>query len=154
MLEVIVFLGAFSGVAAIWGAIFLMIRSRLQRAAQARAIIEGERVIIPLAAAFAVLRGAPLLAAARNSMAPRLVLHPDRVEVKVLRTRFHPYERITEVDYRSGIGTRNVVLTFAGALFLFAGNTGNETLARDAISRLKAHGCPLSARAQALLDAA
>lgn len=152
MLEVIVFLGAFAGVAAIWGAVFLMIRGRLRQAAQARAIVEGDRVTIPLVAAFAALRGAPLLAAARNSMAPRLVLHADRVEVKVLRTRFHPYERITNVDYRSGIGTRNVMLTFSDTLFLFAGNTANEALARDVISRLKARGCPLSKRAQALLE--
>lgn len=151
MLDIVFFLAAIAGVALIWGLVFLMIRSRLRQAASAKAVHDGARVTIPLISGFAALRGLPFLASARNSISPRLILHADHVEVKVLRTGNHPYNTVERVDYRRGLGTRNVVLTFSGHAFTFWGNTGNEALAGEAIGLLAARGCPLTPRAQALL---
>lgn len=141
------------GLGAIWGLVFLMIRARLRAAARARPIQDGTSVTIPLVAAFAGFKGMPWLACAHNSISPRLTLHADQVEVKVIRKRRRPYHQIQQVDYRTGIGTRNVILTFTDSLLSFRGNTASHSLARDAIRLLRARGCPLSPRAQALLDA-
>lgn len=142
------------GVGAIWGLVFLMVQARLRAAARARPIVDGTSITIPLVAAFAGFRGTPWLACAHNSLSPRLKLDADHVEVKVIRKRRRPYRLIQQVDYRTGIGTRNVILAFSDSLLSFRGNTASESLAREAIRLLRARGCPLSPRAQALLEAA
>ena len=152
MLDLLFIPAILLGLGAIWGLVFLMIRARLRAAARARPILDGTSVTIPLVAAFAGFKGMPWLACAHNSISPRLTLHADEVEVKVIRKRRRPYSRIQQVDYRTGIGTRNVILAFTDSQLSFRGNTASTSLAREAIRRLQARGCPLSPRALALLE--
>ncbi|WP_295864918.1 hypothetical protein [uncultured Xanthomonas sp.] len=104
-------------------------------------------LIVTLEAAFAGLTFLPWFAWAHNSLNPRLILHADHVEYRVLRTRTRPYREIASVDYRKTWGTENVVLAFQGAKTTFIANTGLLRRTREAIAFLQQQGCPLSARA-------
>ncbi|AWH26715.1 hypothetical protein [Stenotrophomonas sp. YAU14D1_LEIMI4_1] len=106
---------------------------------------------VTLEAAFLGLRALPWFALAHNSLNPRLILHADRVEYRVLRRHERPYSAIAEVDYRNWRSTQNIVLAFEGSAFTFIANTGVLGRTRGAIARLQAQGCVLSPRAQALL---
>lgn len=108
-------------------------------------------LIVTLEAAFAGLTFLPWFAWAHNSLNPTLILHADHVEYRVLRTRTRPYREIARVDYRKAWGTENVVLEFQGAKTTFIANSGLLRRTREAIAFLQKQGCPLSARAQALL---
>ncbi len=108
-------------------------------------------LIVTLEAAFAGLTFLPWFAWAHNSLNPRLILHADRVEYQVLRTRTCPYRGIANVDYRTAWGTENIVLEFQGATTSFIANTGLLRRTREAIAMLKQQGCPLSMRAQTML---
>ena len=108
---------------------------------------------VTLEAAFLGLRALPWFALAHNSLNPRLILHADRVEYRVLRRRERPYSAIAEVDYRNWRSTQNIVLAFEGSAFTFIANTGVLGRTRGTIARLQAQGCVLSPRAQALLSA-
>ncbi|MBK0027891.1 hypothetical protein IAE57_17140 [Stenotrophomonas sp. S48] len=109
---------------------------------------------VTLEAAFLGLRALPWFALAHNSLNPRLILHADRVEYRVLRRRERPYSAISEVDYRNWRSTQNIVLAFEGSAFTFIANTGVLGRTRGAIARLQAQGCVLSPRAQELLGSA
>ncbi len=106
---------------------------------------------VKLIAAFGGFKPVPWLAWGHNNMAPRLVLHPDKIEYRLFRTRLRPYAEVELVDYRSTWRTFNVVLSFEGALTTFNGNTGEERTAREAIAYLADRGCLLSERANRLL---
>jgi len=108
---------------------------------------------VTLEAAFLGLRALPWFALAHNSLNPRLILHADRVEYRVLRRHERPYTAIAEVDYRNWRTTQNIVLAFEESAFTFIANTGVLGRTRAAIARLQAQGCVLSPRAQALLSA-
>ena len=108
---------------------------------------------VTLEAAFLGLRALPWFALAHNSLNPRLILHADRLEYRVLRRHERPYSAIAEVDYRNWRSTQNIVLAFEGSAFTFIANTGVLGRTRAAIARLQAQGCVLSPRAQALLNA-
>lgn len=108
-------------------------------------------LIITLEAAFAGFTFLPWFAWASNSLNPKLILHADHVEYRVLRTRTRPYSEIARVDYRKAPGTENVVLEFHAAKMTFIANTGLVGRTREAITLLHQQGCPLSERAQALL---
>ncbi|WP_240196682.1 MULTISPECIES: hypothetical protein [Stenotrophomonas] len=108
-------------------------------------------LIVTLEASFAGLTFLPWFAWASNSLNPKLILHADQVEYRVLRTRTRPYSEIARVDYRKAPGTENVVLEFHAAKMTFIANTGLVRRTREAIALLHQQGCPLSDRAQALL---
>lgn len=108
-------------------------------------------LIITLEAAFAGFTFLPWFAWASNSLNPKLILHADHVEYRVLRTRTRPYSEIARVDYRKAPGTENVVLEFHGATMTLIANTGFVRCAKEALMLLHQQGCPLSERAQALL---
>ncbi len=67
---------------------------------------------VRLVAAFAGWKGIPWLCWAHSDLSPRLVLHADRVEFRVIRTRSKPYSSISRVDYRKWHYTENIVLEF------------------------------------------
>ena len=102
---------------------------------------------VRLVAAFAGWKGIPWLCWAHSDLSPRLVLHADRVEFRVIRTRSKPYSSISRVDYRKWHYTENIVLEFTDSLTTFIGNTMNPATARQAIRYLQEKGCPLSERA-------
>lgn len=104
---------------------------------------------VRLVAAFAGWKGIPWLCWAHSDLSPRLVLHADRVEFRVIRTRSKPYSSISRVDYRKWHYTENIVLEFTDSLTTFIGNTMNPATARQAIRYLQEKGCPLSERASA-----
>ncbi|HEO1558502.1 hypothetical protein [Pseudomonas aeruginosa] len=88
---------------------------------------------VRLVAAFAGWKGIPWLCWAHSDLSPRLVLHADRVEFRVIRTRSKPYSSISRVDYRKWHYTENIVLEFTDSLTTFIGNTMNPATARQAI---------------------
>lgn len=120
-------------------------------AAPQAAVVEGDALRVPIAAGFSGWSGMPWLASATNSINPRLILHADRIECRVLRTRIKPYAAVAQVDYRQTIGTTNVVLVFTDSVVTFMGNTRSKDVARRAIAYLADKGCPLSPRAAELL---
>lgn len=85
---------------------------------------------VRLVAAFAGWKGIPWLCWAHSDLSPRLVLHADRVEFRVIRTRSKPYSSISRVDYRKWHYTENIVLEFTDSLTTFIGNTMNPATAR------------------------
>ncbi|HBN9741858.1 hypothetical protein ACV33P_01355 [Pseudomonas aeruginosa] len=107
-------------------------------------------VNVRLVAAFAGWKGVPWLCWAHSDLSPRLVLHADRVEFRVIRTRSKPYSSISRVDYRKWHYTENIVLEFTDSLTTFIGNTMNPATARQAIRYLQEKGCLLSERASNL----
>lgn len=140
-----------SGLALLGYGMFLYMRGRLRAASVARIETNGGAREVPLVAAFSGWKGIPWLTWAHSNLTQRLVLHPSHVECRVIRTRRVPYEQISRVDYRTTIGTENIVLEFGGSLSSFVGNTANRDLARSVIAHLRDRGCPLSPRAQVLL---
>ncbi|MGP8904482.1 hypothetical protein ACT014_11685 [Pseudomonas aeruginosa] len=88
---------------------------------------------VRLVAAFAGWKGIPWLCWAHSDLSPRLVLHADRVEFRVIRTRSKPYSSISRVDYRKWHYTENIVLEFTDSLTTFIGNAMNPATARQAI---------------------
>lgn len=134
-----------------WLTVVLSIRSRLSAAKRNRIETVGEDARIPLVAAFSGWKGVPWLCWSSSDLKPTLVLHPDHIECRVIRTRRKPYGVVSRVDYRESLGTTNIVLEFSDSLSTFIGNTGNRDLARDAINRLAEKGRPLSPRAKDLL---
>lgn len=100
---------------------------------------------VRLVAAFAGWKGIPWLCWAHSDLSPRLVLHADRVEFRVIRTRSKPYSSISRVDYRKWHYTENIVLEFTDSLTTFIGNTMNPATARQAIRYLQEKGCPARA---------
>ncbi|GGF65026.1 hypothetical protein GCM10007301_26050 [Azorhizobium oxalatiphilum] len=150
-IEILLTVVAFLGVAIIWGIIYLSLRNRLARAKGNLLVQRGDTVYVPLVAAFSGWKGLPWLSWSHSNIGPRLALHPEHVECKVVWRRRKPYSRIALVDYRRTIGTENVVLTFTDSISSFTGNTANRFVAREAIRSLRDHGCTLSDRAAKLL---
>lgn len=149
----LVFTALVLGMLALFGlALAFHLRGKLAAAARGRIEMVGESARVPLVAAFSGWKGVPWLGFASSNLKPTLVLHPDHVECRVIRTREKPYDAISRVDYRAAIGTQNVVLEFSDSLASFAGNTANRDVAREAIRRLAQKGCPLSERARRLLE--
>ncbi|WP_126946691.1 hypothetical protein [Xanthomonas sp. BRIP62409] len=109
-------------------------------------------VVVTLEAAFAGFTFLPWIAWAHNSLNPTLILHAERVEYRVLRTRTRPYADVALVDYRKTHGTENIVLAFHGSKTTFIANTGLLRRTREAIHLLHQRGCPLSDRARALIS--
>lgn len=135
-----------------WMLLFLFFRRRLAAARGSGIEPSGDGLRVPLVAAFSGWKGIPWLSWSSSNINPTLILHPDHIECRVIRTRRKPYEAVSRVDYRETFGTNNVVLEFADSISSFAGNTANRVTARDAINQLSTRGCPLSPRARSLLD--
>lgn len=133
-------------------ALVLYIRMRLSTARQSRIEPHGDGARIPLVAAFSGWKGIPWISWSSSTLKPTLILHPDHIECRVVRTRRKPYGSVSRVDYRETVGTNNIVLEFSDSLSSFVGNTAARDLARDAILQLARRNCPLSPRAERLLD--
>lgn len=145
-------------------ALVMMMRGKLNATAAAPvrrevvtgggATADGEVLHLPLAAGFAGIKGLPWISWASSDIRPRLVLHPDVVEYGVVRSHRLPYAAVSRVDVRRTAGTCNVVLEFHGRLSSFAGNLVDPGKARLAVQVLAEKGCPLSPRAERLLNEA
>lgn len=133
-------------------ALVLIVRMRLSTARRSRIEPHGEGARIPLIAAFSGWKGIPWISWSSSTLKPTLILHPDHIECRVVRTRRKPYEAVSRVDYRETVGTNNIVLEFTDSLSSFVGNTASRDLARDAILQLARRNCLLSPRAERLLD--
>ncbi|WGD31469.1 hypothetical protein AncyloWKF20_06480 [Ancylobacter sp. WKF20] len=140
------------GVALIAGGLVLHFRTRLRTAGAARIERREGALHVPLIAAFSGWKGIPWVSWARSNVAPRLVIHAEHVECRVIRTRRKPLSLISRVDYRATIGTENIVLEFSDSLTSFVGNTANRALTREALAHLAGLGCPLSERARLLVE--
>lgn len=108
-------------------------------------------VDIPLKASFGGWKFIPWFAWGSNSMKPKLILHTDKIELRLFRLRRKPYTAITKIDYRSAWRTENIVIEFSDSISTFIGNTGNRDITRNAIRILHDKGCPLSEAATALI---
>ncbi|MBA77665.1 MAG: hypothetical protein CMO30_20545 [Tistrella sp.] len=139
-------------------ALVMMMRGKLNATAAApvrrEVVPDGEGLHLPLAAGFAGIKGLPWISWASSDIRPRLVLHPDVVEYGVVRSHRLPYAAVSRVDVRRTAGTCNFVLEFHGRLSSFAGNLVDPGKALLAVQVLAERGCPLSPRAQRLLNEA
>ncbi len=136
-----------------WLILFLFIKSRMLAAKHKRIEITGNSARVPLVAAFSGWKGVPWICWSSSNLKPSLILHPDAIEYRVIKTRRKSYDAVSRVDYRQSIGTTNIILEFSDSLSSFVGNTANKNLARDVIEQLAQKGCPLSPRAERLLAA-
>ncbi|AWB07255.1 hypothetical protein A6A40_19580 (plasmid) [Azospirillum humicireducens] len=132
-------------------ALVFFVRMRLSTARLSRIEPHGEGARIPLVAAFSGWKGIPWISWSSSTLKPTLILHPNHIECRVVRTRRKPYDAVSRVDYRETIGTNNIVLEFTDSLSSFVGNTASRDLARDAVLQLARRDCPLSPRAEGLL---
>lgn len=135
-----------------WAAIYLIFRSKRSVDPGTQTVLSDGGRNIPLIAAFAGWKGIPWIGWASSNIGPRLVLHRDHLEFKVIRTRTRPYTDVSNVDYRRAIWTENVVIEFADSIASFAGNAANRSVAQDAVRFLFEKGCPLSERAKELIS--
>ena len=110
-------------------------------------------VSVPLRAAFTVWRAVPWFAVASNNAGPRLVLHPDAVEARVLRARHAPYDAIAEADGVVRLGRALLTLTWTDGLFAFRATLRDRADLAPTLRALAARGVPLTDRARRLADA-
>ncbi|MGO4451559.1 hypothetical protein AB4Y96_21775 [Phyllobacterium sp. TAF24] len=106
---------------------------------------------VPLVAAFGGWKYVVWIARTSSSIAPLLVLHESDLEYRVIRLKRQPYTDVSAVDLRTTIGTVNIVFEFRASIRTFAANTASRRNAMEALAILKGKGCPLTARAEALL---
>lgn len=85
----------------------------------------------------------------RNSINPRLVLHPTQIEVKVLQTDFYKHEQLSEVDYLPSwlLRSSQVLLKLqqGTTFYVYLATAARE---QEFINYLRALGIPLSEAAQ------
>ena len=94
------------------------------------------------------------VALSSSNLAPHLILGEDGIDHKVIRRDRRGYKEVVAVDFRKGLGTRNVSLRFGTTSRTFTGNVVNDDQARLALAFLRAKGCPLTSRAIAFLEKA
>lgn len=105
---------------------------------------------VPLKAAFSGIRRLPWIALASSSIAPRLIIGETGIDYRVVGAlRSRAYGEIESVDFRAAWRTRNIVFSFTGSAWTFAGNVADDAAARAALRRLRERGCPLTQRAVA-----
>ncbi|MGK9236679.1 hypothetical protein KXS07_32810 [Inquilinus limosus] len=127
------------------------IRGKIRRVAARRPVAGPDgSVDIPLAAGFRGIRGIPWIAVSHSDVGPRLRLHPDGIEFKVVRTERRAYSEVSSVDIRTAVATVNVVIEFRTSLRSFAGNVASLATAAEAVDILAAKGCPVTPRAEAV----
>lgn len=113
--------------------------------------LDGQTVEVPLVAAFSRIKRIPFLAMTENSLNPRLVLHSDHLEYRVLRTKRYRYEEVEAVDIRLGMLRANLVLKFSNSRWAFYGNMRyKEKLA--AVLRILEKKCTLTVKARNFLQ--
>jgi hypothetical protein len=106
---------------------------------------------IPLRASFLVFRKFPLLGVATNNAAPRLILHDDRIEHRVITRQIHRYEELERVDARQALGTQNIILYWRRGVFAFSANLGAENALVELLRFFQSRGIVLTKRATSLL---
>ena len=105
---------------------------------------------IPVLVTYSGVRGLPWwYAVAMNNAKPLLVVEPDGIRFRVVRTRHRRFADIACVDVRQGPGTVNLDLAFHGSVLTFAANVGTVALAAQVVASMPP-GVPLSSRAQAV----
>ena len=106
---------------------------------------------IPLRASFLILRKFLLLGVATNNAAPRLILHEDRIEHRVIISQIHRYEELEHVDARQALGTQNIILYWRRGVFAFSANLGAEDALVELLRFFQRRGIVLTARVTSLL---
>jgi hypothetical protein len=88
-----------------------------------------------------------------NSISPRLVLHTDQLEVRIMRTDYYGYKAISQVDYLPSrlFRSAQVVLTLAKNGIQFFLCLSSAAVEKSVLSFLQARGISLSAAAQLAL---
>lgn len=138
-----------AGILPLIGTVLLVIY-RVRAEAATREKEDG--INVPLVASQAAVKGVPWLIWVFNFWTPRLVLHPDALEYRVLRHRRRAYAEIAQVDYlRSAIGTSNVIVDFPDSRWSFLAWVPDRNAAQELIRRLQDQGCATSPRAAVLL---
>jgi hypothetical protein len=94
-------------------------------------IVDGANRIVPVLATFGGLRGLTWIGVSRNNLSPRLVIEPDGISFKVLRSQSRRYEQIEQIDLRMFGATINIRFLFRGEATTFDANVGNLALAAD-----------------------
>lgn len=115
--------------------------------------IPNEGFSISPRASFTIVKALPLLGVAKNNFNPKLILFPDGVEYRVLRTRRRRYEEIESVDALQALGTQNVILRWRDSFFAFGANLGKEDSLIALLRFFRDRGNSLGERALKLLGA-
>jgi hypothetical protein len=114
-------------------------------------IVDGANRIVPVLATFGGLRGLTWIGVSRNNLSPRLVIEPDGISFKVLRSQSRRYEQIEQIDLRMFGATINIRFLFRGEATTFDANVGNLALAAEVLKLLTPH-VALSERARDFVD--
>lgn len=131
-----------------------MMRHKLERATIDNVIVDASGAAsIPVLATFTGVRGLPWwYAVASNNAKPLLIVEREGLRVRVIRRRFHRYDRIASVDVRQATGTVNLEVALNDGLLTFAANLGTVPLAAHVLNLIPA-SVPLTARAAAIRGA-
>lgn len=112
---------------------------------------EGERIEIPLLAAFIGLKPLPTIALVRQNYNPKLFLLPSGIEFKVISKKYKQYSEIESVDILTWRQTRNITFNFRDSIFNFSGNVIVDKVLADALAFLEKKGAPLTPKARSFL---
>jgi hypothetical protein len=102
---------------------------------------------IPLRASFLVFKKLPIFGVATNNAAPRLSLHKDHIEFRVITRQIRQYEDLESVDARQTFGTQNIVLHWRRGFFAFCANVGAEESLVALLQFFQSRGIELAERA-------
>ena len=87
-----------------------------------------------------------------NSLNPRLVLHPNQIEIKIMQTDFYDYQTIEKVDYWPSRLFRSsqvlLKLREGTTFYVYLPTAATE---KTFIQFLQARGIPVSAAAQSVM---
>ena len=107
---------------------------------------------IPLRVAFTGLKGLPLIALSKNSIAPLLMVYADGVQFRVFIQRKKGFADIERVDAVQGFLTQNVIIIWKDSAFAFVGNLDDVDNLRALLQFFQRRGVPLGEKAQRLLQ--
>lgn len=133
---------------------FLMLRiiKKIRNRKNAPLTEDSEKTInVPLIASFMLIKGLYPISTSSNSISPRLLLHENFVEYKVIFSKKRSYDEIEQIQILLGPATTNVILEFKDSRMSFAGNLNDKQKLAEVLKILK-QKCRLSPKAQEFLQ--
>lgn len=90
-----------------------------------------------------------------NSLSPRLVLHADRLEIKVISTSYYEYTALTRIDYRPDgfLHSERVVLRVDADSTTYEFIPASPAIRRGFLQFCRQRGLTLTPAAQAAAEA-
>lgn len=114
----------------------------------------GGRYRVPVIATFGGVSGVPWLATTRNNLNPQLVIGPDGIAFRMIRSVRRNYSEIAHVDVETFGATVNLRFTFHGGSSTFAANVGGLVVAKEVLTLLPRDVVLLDGARVLLADAA